>query len=430
MAMRSPILPGLLLTLLVLLGLPVRAQGTELRLMSLNTYCFPEGKRDLVKFLRIADLTAGIDTSISQRIDRIADLAADKNAEVVFFQELWGASNKNRMIAKLQPKFKFVFWNDENAPKDPSYMDDGLLIASQRIPFLEHKLIYRDRVGDENAGFLKGGAQKGAIMIGVYDRSGKAILLVNTHMQSGTGTLDIETKGKQVKQLADEIRSMQEIDPRLRNAQIIIGGDFNEPVGWREGERRLVDRSKWLTDAFNAAGVPVLNNQLIKRLISVYRPNSIVEVHELKKQGLFKDGREQPLYELGPADSYLDENGYPRDHFKVIKTYAGDGPAGPVGSKASRGDEKVLGQLLGNDRLWSFFQDATDPIGRQVLDFFLVDDGRSVIKDYKVLRFEVLGDSSYLGNYTEGRLKGEPLHYNSRVALSDHAAILATISAK
>jgi len=421
---------ALFLFLLISRGLLAQTQANDLNLMTMNTYCFPPWKVTLLKKLGIVDLVSGVDTPIPERIRRIAAFARQKNPDVVFFQELWGKDNKEEMIRNLQPTFKYVFWNDQIKPKYVSYLDDGLLIASRRIPFMERHIEYRDREGDEDAGLTRGGAHKGALIIGVYDGKGKAILMVDTHLQSGTNPEAVLVRTRQIAQVCRELKKIQDEDPRTRDAQIIFAGDVNDPVSWRGDNKRLVNRTRQMTEVFRKEGFPINNDWLIDYLVKKYKPDDVAEIFELERRAVFKTATGAEGYEIAANGG----KAYAVSRLSAPKASLG------VGTAAPEPDDAVAGRLNGNDSRWTFFPDATDPIGNQILDHVYVLNSRSEVKNFRVFREECLGDAPGLGTYHKdpkdlkpGEVfpwEGRTIHFNGKKAISDHAAIMVTISGK
>lgn len=418
------ILTTMILALALGLGQPGWPQANKLELLSLNTYCFPHIQRSLLKFFTKQDLVAGVDTPIDDRIDRIAAFARDRNPDVFFCQELWGPDNKARMRDKLRSRFQYIYWNLTNESIDPTCMDDGLLVASQREPFVKRFIIYKDKAGDENGGFFQGSAQKGAIIIGVWDARGKAILLVNTHLQSGTSPEEVKARMKQLEQVAATLNAIQQEYPKTRDAQIILAGDFNDPISWRADEKRLVDRTRQMQDVLKKAGYPVTNNWLMTFLINKYQPKDIAEIHEIDRKGYIKAPNGTVNYEIA-------KNGDQPYHVSRVMPHANAGAGVAPGSQAPNPDIEVAGRLNGNDHRWSFLPEATDPIGNQILDHVYVLDSRSDVRNFRVYRAECLGDRPGLGVIPEGqRWAGRPIHFNGKEAIADHAAIQVAIFGK
>ena len=83
---------------------------------------------------------------------------------------------------------------------------------------------------------------------------------------------------------------------------------------------------------------------------------------------------------------------------------------------------------------------ARKSIGNQILDHVYVLNSKSVVKNFRVFRAECLGDAPGLGTYHKDKKdlkkdevypwEGRTIHFNGKKAISDHAAIMVTISPK
>jgi len=465
---------------------PAENPNDQLTVFSLNTYCFPQSISDALWKASKKALMSGMRQNRSTRIAKIAALAVKQQPDVIQFQELWGADNKKEMIDRIMEQpggkdYRYIFWNDEHQTLRPFVLDDGLLVLSRRRPFMERKIIYTARHGDEDmpvsisTAFQQIGAEKGALILGYYSKDGKAILLADTHMNSGTHIDAVETKRNQLNQLADELIKIQKTDPRTADAQFIIGGDFNEAVCWRtEPVNRIADRTKWMTDAYNKKGIPVSNQQMIKFLASNLqpRPQEVVDVNELDMRSVVKDLSGNVRYTLvgkgvrfrnwkpdgsvsldvDPAPSYRkavelldkkyqdlkDKNDLSLSYSLETVNVPG---VGKPGDRAPQYDNEIQGRH--GDAGYAYFPFATEPSGTQVLDHFFVNDKRSEIVGYRVMRRETLGDEGKLcpvlnddGNLDKDheetqngkkvQVKARMVYMDSAISLTDHAAIMAT----
>ena len=368
-----------------------------------------------------------MDTPPDARIAKIARLTIENNSDVAFYQELWGKWNKQKMIEGLKPAYKYILWNENNTPgaKNMTELDDGIMIASKRPPFFTKEIIFSDRTGDEDNG-IRGSAKKGALFMGICDAAGKPILLITSHLQSGTSMGELEVRMKQCAQIAEMIKTIYQEFPSTQDGQIIMAGDFNDPVGWREfaGDAkypkevsRIVDRTKQLTDVFRLKGIPLSNDWLIKRMAATYHAEEILEVFQQEGAGVIKDGKGAFKYTVHVKPG-LDKAKAPAGSYAVVESAKGP----RRGSDAPVCDTDMVGQLNGGDFRWRLFPEATDPDRIQILDHIFILEERTVVKQWVVDRKRFLGDRD--------QFTGQVKHLDSKTALADHAAILATLSGR
>jgi endonuclease/exonuclease/phosphatase family metal-dependent hydrolase len=380
--------PLLLLGAGLLLGVSARA-AADFKVMSLNCYAFPAGSRAALKKvtgalakLRLVekevDLTAGIDQPIHQRVRKNARFFLGQKPDVVCCQELWKEENKKIMIHELHGHYPHAFYNHafyKNRLKahNPAQMDDGLLIASRVRPFFHDTLTYSDKAGDEQR------AEKGALLVGLTEH-GSTWLVVDTHLQAGTEPGDLAIKDKQIRQLGRRILDDQARQPRLKHARVVVIGDFNEPITWRQARGQLVNRTQWMADAFRQAGLDLDNRQEVDQLLRKYQIRQEEDIYELQGKGILKDAQGR---QTGTTTSSQDP---------LVRQF---------------NDNKIWG--------WSYWEDATEPTGLQILDTAFLSPACQ-LRSLKTYRKEILGDQP----------SGKP--YDSRAATSDHAAIMLTFA--
>jgi|GEM_PF-2128471 len=381
-------------------------KGVDLTLMTLNSYAFPVG---LTKILRGAtaisskvgitsgtvDLASNIKIAIHHRIAAQAAFILQENPDVVVFQELWGSDNKDRMLNALGKNYPQVYYNEtlyKRSKKglNPADLDDGLLVVSKLPIIYQTSIIFTDKTSDEKR------ANKGALILGIHDRQGQPVILVNTHLQSGVGDEYIIIKEKQIDEIAQKIAALQK-DPILKDAPIIIAGDLNEPIAYQEGvaggiyhERRIIDRTKYLINILNKRGIAVTNDQVLQQLTTKYNPQYILEIFQLAGR---KDSSAHTLYSpADPTRKSLPMNLPQNEHM-------GGGFPGHAGIHGS------------------YWDMATDPTGWQILDHVFMTPNCTLLS-YRVFRKEVLGD------------RGAKAPYNGDIALSDHAAVMVELGFK
>lgn len=385
-------------------------------IMTLNTYAWPEKINEITRAFD-KELASGITKPIGQRIDEIANFVQQKKADIVVFQELWGINNKKRMIKDFGcsmnfPKKKFFGQEIEIVPDkvdctssfyrynvfDNSLnpIDSGLMIAS-RFPILRHhKIVFPEKLDEEKL------ANKGALfaLIKTDDANRPYVLVVNSHLQSGTPIEYIQVRERQMQQIAKEIKALHGekgkpgYDSRLDDAHIVIIGDFNDPIKYLNYKKRLSDRTGFMINALRKEGINVSNEQERNILIKDLGAEEILDVNELKREGVV----------------YSTANG------KKLRTL-------------EKTDPLVQGLGRAGYEEGSYFKFATDNPGGQLLDHIFLDD-KSKILNYAVLRKEVLADPGTEGissNNAWDSTTGKNKSYNPDIALSDHAAIMATI---
>ena len=412
----------------------------SLSVMSWNAYLFPYHVNRDLKFFTGKDLHAGVNTPFLERTHLIALQAINRHPDVILFQEVWGRQNKTNLINYLKAYYPYCFFNA--GAEDPSHqyvLDDGLLIASRRPTFMEQGYLFSDRTGDENIPPSKDnlwqriGAHKGVIFVGVYDKYGKGILIANTHLQSGNEHDAVGVRRKQVVEMANLIFRIRQNDPRVGEGhQIIIGGDFNEAIGWRADERptRLVNRAYWIGRVFRYNHVFVSNWGECSFLKQQLRPYHTVDVDEYGEKSYTFDHEDRLIYII----SAKDEDGAPTQlHYSMVDSSLC--PNGPYqGAVPSQFDKVVAEKFYTHDGDWSYFRFATDPTGTALLDHFFIDDDVSELSDYEEFRHESLKDiptaSPEWVNGLRKNEEGKPLRMDAARALSDHSAVMATFTAK
>lgn len=368
-----------------------KGPANEFELLTLNTYCFPIGTTDalgkvktIAEFFskkageKIPNLQSGITKPVPQRIGEIARFVEKQGTDVVLFQELWSDANKEMMVRNLCGAYPYGFYVPSEVPVYSMVkMDDGLLILS-RTPFLRvMKITYSDGIDDEKL------ANKGALLVGLRDRRGEPMLIVNSHLQSGTSMESIKVRQKQMGAMASAIREMIARTPDLRNCRIVVGGDLNEPLGYIQDPGYLTDRTAYLVQELQAAGVMVSNDAMVKQEARKLGVKEIITVNELARD--------------------LDRKGIVRDLDLNEKR--------SLDMKAKEGE---IAARNGQFRT-QVNPDATDPDATQILDHVFLDN-RTKLKAFKVFREEILGGA--------GKLEGSNLPPN---AISDHAAFKVTL---
>jgi len=364
------ILPVLAMLWLTGISLPAKTYT----LVSLNCYGFPEKTRDLVKFFAKRDLASGINHSIGARIPMIAKFIATLKPDIVCFQELWGEQNKRAMMQQLGNVYQYTYNKLLYHQMHITKLDDGLMVCTLRHAFKDEWLTFKIS-RDEDAL-----AMKGFLIIALhnfqFDAVGNAkdhpLLVVDTHMQSGTNLADVEVKRDQVKQIAEELVNLRKSDSRLNAANLVLCGDWNEPITYLKNESRIYDRTRWILDLFNSFGFNLSNDQRLQELRREYKLDTIAEIHELDKVGRLQvaGGQRKPLTE----------------HLDAIGQF-----------RSSWG--------------WDYWPASTDPDGKQILDHVFVEDNHLRLKNYRVFRKEILGGT------------GLDKLYDPAKAMSDHAAI-------
>ncbi len=379
---------ALVLSVLALLqALPALAQANDIKLMTINCYCFPTGKTSLLKGLTsignflapavgkkvdVVDLQKGIQKEAPQRIDEIAAQILRNSPDVIFFQELWGDDNKNRMIDRLSANYKYNYWNDKNR-HGVTELDDGLLIMSRWVPYHTACLQYEHTYDDEKH------ANKGALLMALYNPQNGFITLVNTHMQSGTDNEACATKEAQIREIGEWVRGLKRKDWRIANSDFIVGGDFNEPFCLQADKGQIIDRTAYLTRVYNQEGMPLNNLQMRDWLCNHYKINKVVEVDQIRRGGAIL-AKGQPGAEMLSAED-------------------------PVAGRFNGGSG---GQ-------WTYWAVASEPTGWQVLDHFFMNPARCKMKSFIVLRSEFLGD------------RRPDVAFDPYKAISDHAALVMVV---
>jgi endonuclease/exonuclease/phosphatase family metal-dependent hydrolase len=227
---------------LLLLGLWVafaaKAAGgppVDLSLFTANCYCFDESQTKVLKDLTwlgnkitggrvdVKDLQSGIQKNTGTRRREIAQNIVASKADFVFLQELWNGKNKSDMVDLLSKDYKY-YYMASNIKRGAAETDDGLLMFSKWPPFFTTGQEFEDKYDDETH------AHKGFLIMGIYHPSGGFILLVNTHLQSGTDDKSCSIRLNQIGQLVGRIRELARLDWRIQNATILTGGDTNDPI--------------------------------------------------------------------------------------------------------------------------------------------------------------------------------------------------------
>jgi hypothetical protein len=344
--------------------------------------------------------------------------------------------------------FKTLFTDPEKLGKSETYMelnplkmDSGLFLAS-KFPLLKSAYItYKDKAGDEV------NARKGALIVLFRDRRNNPVLLALTHLQSWRDLKYVKIRHKQIRQLGTFLSSkevqrtwastvapsgtIQMQFPGIGSQNVAIGkelvnlwdikdlttvivGDFNDPITYEKDQHRLIDRITCFTNTLRETGVHVfstdlitmLNNKLdIQEYVAIDEPDDMATVTQhvgtnkahtyiIKNASAIK--RKKDLAAINSLYRVLKEQAVTNSLYKVL------------GRFYDTKDGKVL---------WSYFKDATDAKGIQLLDPVLMD-AKSAITKYDVLRKEILGD------------QGEAKPYDPKVALSDHAHIMVEIQTK
>lgn len=368
-----------------------KAPANEFEILTLNTYCFPVGTTDalgkvktIAEFFsrkageKIPNLQSGITKPVPQRIGEIARFVERQGTDVAMFQELWSDANKEMLIENLCGAYPYGFYVPSEVPVYSMVkMDDGLLILS-KTPFLRvMKVTFADGIDDEKL------ANKGALLVGLRDRRGEPMLVVNSHLQSGTSLDSIRVRQKQMGAIANAIKEMIARTPDLRNCRIVVGGDLNEPLGYIQDPGYLTDRTDYLARELQAAGVMVSNDQMVLQEARKLGVKEIITVNELANS----PGRKGIVRDLD-----LNEK-------RSLDMFA---PEGGIAARNGQFRTQVN-------------PDATDPDATQILDHVFLDN-RTKLKAFKVFREEILGGA--------GKLQGSNL---PPAAISDHAAFKVTL---
>jgi endonuclease/exonuclease/phosphatase family metal-dependent hydrolase len=373
----------------------------ELRVMTLNCYCFPERLTNALKGItwigeafggkKAIDLQRGIQQDTTTRKRYLLQIILREKPDVVCLQECWNGEKdffRNALKASYHVYENKGPWS-KSARK---ILDDGLMVFSKDEAVRSSRntvrtFIYDDFEDDENM------ADKGAVIL-EFQHNDKPWILVNTHLQSGTREGALKIKVRQVHQLASELRDLQDGDPVARDAQVVWVGDDNEPISYIEVGASvtdtLFDRTQYLLDQANqefAKGhshLVLSNDQAVARLAREHGCERVVQVYDLDNRGVLRQAGEK-----GPGEPWPLGN-----HWRWFNGTPGFG--------------------------WAYLKEATDPSGRQVLDHAFVDDARTEVSDILTLRKAVLGDKRPLTGSDRDT-------YNPDTALSDHAAVIFTL---
>ncbi|MGA2082766.1 MAG: endonuclease/exonuclease/phosphatase family protein [Holophaga sp.] len=417
--MNRPILLTCLLALATL-GQGLQAQAPDpkrnVRVLSLNCYCFPDRTTQIAKYATRfldwvgirkgeVDLASGITKGIPQRIDLIAAYVNKSGAQIACFSELWKFANKKRMMDRLGKGWHFYWNQDKDDITNPAMMDDGLLIAS-KWPAIETSPNFFQKVSRESGGVSGRAvrwftyddreddekmAQKGAIIF-AFDHNYETMILADTHLQSGTAKSALAVEEKQMQQLA---REMDAFASRLRDPMaptpVVLVGDFNQPITFRKAKGRVYDRVSWMIDRYNA----VIQGNPFRAELSLA-------------------GRVDDLADARKAGTILEI-----DELKNQVTTRKPHQSSPAPLAASDPDAKIERFNGGDSGGWDYWMYATDPPGRQVLDDVWVSYKWAKVEDYQVKRKEILGDKVDAAGH------GKP--YDADTAFSDHAAIMFTV---
>ena len=363
-----------------------RAQGAAVafKLFTANCYCFDEDQTRNLKYWTtikhffkpshpVQDLQVGIQKNTGKRRREIATEVIKSNADVAMFQEVWNDKNKTDMLNLLQKKYKYCFVSSR-IKKTWTETDDGLFIVSKWPPFFAEGMEF-----DKDQRFeAEEYAHKGVLAMGLYHPNGGFILVVNTHLQSGTEDIACAIRQHQIGEVVKWLRQLMATDWRIANATIIFGGDLNDPITMLKQNHELFDRTYYQVKHFNDLGININNDQILTMLARKYHLKQIWGIdqqhHELRIQTVGGGSR--------------------------VMTDSSSGHSGVL-----RG-EKEMG--------WTKFPEASDPSGVQLLDHLFVDPAKVKIVKFTVMREDFLGD---LGIDPE-----EPM--NPWEVISDHAGVL------
>lgn len=392
----------------LLFSAEIHSAQQPLTIMTLNTYAWPEKINEATKQLLKNQLASGITKPIGKRVDEMGSFIKQKNPDIVVFQELWGINNKKRMIKALGCTKGFPFINQERFDcengaqyryhfmddtsnldyvKTKSLVDSGLLISS-KFPIAWHKrIVFPEKLGEEKY------ANKGALLVLVEGPNKKPIFIVDSHLQSGLDLEEIRVRDRQMHQIARELAQAIR-NSKLEDYRVLILGDFNDPIKYSYNDKRLIDRTSYMIDALRSEGINVSNEQVKNILIKDLGAQEVVHVNELKREGT------------------------------VFSTTTGEK------LRSLDNNDPLVQRLSGAYIEGSYFKFATDNGGNQLLDQIFIDD-RSKLLNYQVFRKEVLSDPGIGGISSGSRWDGKEAiqkTYNPDTALSDHAAVMATIS--
>ena len=319
------------------------------------------------------DLGGNCNMSIPDRLKLDGALYAQFKPDVIALQECWKSDNRDMFIKSLPPGYHITF-NPNLGSVNPAMMNDGLVFATRGEPFFKDYIVFTDHMGNEDM------AQKGAIFIGLDNYQGTSpghpdppLLLVTSHLNAGVDDDFITVQDKQCQQIAAKIKDIQAKVPRLKDAPIVIMGDFNQPFSLMEDDDKqvlMVDRFAQMIEAFRNAGIMVTEEQRISQLAARYNVKKIARIYQLKNAGLMLD----------------------------VAT----------GARSQLDKPKLLGVFKNQRSEWMYFPDATDGDGFQVLDH--VFGYRVRFSNWRTLRKETLAD------------KGAALPIDKDKALSDHSA--------
>jgi endonuclease/exonuclease/phosphatase family metal-dependent hydrolase len=321
------------------------------------------------------DLQSGIAKPVARRIPEMAQFIRQQGTDVAMFQELWSDDNKERMASNLCGDYPYCFYVPAEIPiVSMIVMDDGLMVVS-KTPFIKcAKITFTERMGEEKL------AQKGALLCAVKDREGKPMLIVNTHLQSGTEIEAVKIRARQMRGIGLAVKDMISKVPELKNCRIVVGGDVNEPLAFIQDRGLMTERTSYLTQELNTAGIQVNNDQMVMQQARKLGVKEIVSINEQTKVGIVRDldlKEKRRLDKTGEESRHVERNG--------------SWPGWPN-------------------------PEATDPNATQVLDHFFLDK-QTRLKEYKVFRQEILGGT--------GALNGSDL---PKAAISDHAALKVTLT--
>ena len=354
------------------------------KLFTANCYCFDEAQTRALKNItwigshfsskvKVVDLQRGIQKNTGTRRREIAQQVVKSGADVAFFQEVWNADNKVDMLKLLQSQYKYCYMTNK-IKNSKLETDDGLFIVSKWPPFFMDGMEFdpSKKYDDEEH------AHKGALIMGIYHPSGGFILLVNTHLQSGTDDESCSVRQDQITEIVEWIRKLRKTDWRIENATVIVGGDLNDPITIQKGNRALFDRTGYQVKQFNDLGININNDQTIAMLVKKY---DLKEIWESDQQH-----RQVRIRTVGGGARFL-----------------GD----PHNQHAGRfGGHKESG--------WDYFPEASEPSGVQLLDHLFLDPSKVRLDKFTVMRSTFLGDKAHD--------PGAP--YAPYAAISDHAGVL------
>jgi endonuclease/exonuclease/phosphatase family metal-dependent hydrolase len=364
------------------------AKPVPFKLMTANCYAFDETLAKTLKDVtwlgsklgfsdKPIDLQSGIQKNTGTRRREISQQVIASGADVACFQELWNADNKIDMINLLSKKYKYYYITSK-IKNGKTEMDDGLLMVSKWPPFFTYSEEFKDRYDEEKR------AHKGFLMMGLNIPGGGFLLVIGTHIQSGTDDTACQVRDKQLTQMVNAVNGLKKTDWRIQNAKVLVAGDLNEPI--TIDGNLMFDRSRCLVDRFNELGWPVNSDQTLAILTKKYKTAEVYHGNQVQRKGLIR-----AVNQAIPVNKWS--------------------------NRAIPADNSSIARFNGDKANWPYFVEASEPSGRQLLDHAFLDPSVATLEKFTVYRKEFLGDKMDGGQNT----------YDAYTAISDHAGVLFTL---